>query len=118
MIQTVPPLRHVTNVFAANRTSLPESELERFKKQAGCLGFSREPDYQYDAHKGAFHQYRPVSVATPPTASRLFSVRSVLPRGGRSSRCVVSAGGMPSRRGRSPVAEGRGLRRSVQPEAE
>lgn len=42
--------------FPANETSLPESDLENFKKQASCFGFTRDPDFQYDPKKGAFHQ--------------------------------------------------------------
>ncbi|XP_075867602.1 uncharacterized protein LOC142877108 [Nelusetta ayraudi] len=34
----------------SNKTAL-EPELEKFKKQAGCLGFTGEPDYQHDQTK-------------------------------------------------------------------
>ncbi|XP_059205486.1 uncharacterized protein LOC131984614 [Centropristis striata] len=32
----------------ARESSLQDSDLERFKQQASCLGFSGEPDYHYD----------------------------------------------------------------------
>ncbi|KAF1382103.1 hypothetical protein PFLUV_G00160970 [Perca fluviatilis] len=33
--------------------TLKDSDLERFKQQASCLGFSGEPDFLYDPKKGA-----------------------------------------------------------------
>ncbi|XP_028457982.1 uncharacterized protein LOC114571296 [Perca flavescens] len=33
-------------------TTLKDSELEHFKQQASCLGFSREPDFIYDPKNG------------------------------------------------------------------
>lgn len=66
----------MTNANPANQTSLPESDLQRFKKQASCLGFAREPDYQYDPGKGAVHRDRAVSMTTlgrPPHTSVLFA---------------------------------------------
>lgn len=42
--------------FPANQTSLPESDLENFKNQATCFGFTRDPDFQHDPKKGSFHQ--------------------------------------------------------------
>ncbi|KAF1382104.1 hypothetical protein PFLUV_G00160980 [Perca fluviatilis] len=32
--------------------TLKDSDLERFKQQASCLGFSGEPDFLYDPKKG------------------------------------------------------------------
>lgn len=46
----------VDSLFPAAATSnktVLELELENFKKQAGCLGFTGEPDYQHDQTKGA-----------------------------------------------------------------
>lgn len=41
----------VLPISAANK-EVVEEDLEKFKRQAGCLGFTREPDYQYDQTKG------------------------------------------------------------------
>ncbi|KAM6904210.1 uncharacterized protein PEZ65_018896 [Lycodopsis pacificus] len=35
-----------------NGTSLEDSHLEHFKRQASCLGFSKEPDFIYDPKNG------------------------------------------------------------------
>lgn len=63
-------------MFPANQTSLPESDLEHFKKQASCLGFSSALDYQHDPEKGASPQHRPVPMTTAarrPHACFLFA---------------------------------------------
>uniref|UniRef100_A0A8C2XCK4 Uncharacterized protein n=1 Tax=Cyclopterus lumpus TaxID=8103 RepID=A0A8C2XCK4_CYCLU len=43
----------------ARGTTLKDSELEHFRKQASCLGFNREPDFIYDPKNGA-SPFRPV----------------------------------------------------------
>ncbi|XP_038580320.1 uncharacterized protein LOC119906929 isoform X1 [Micropterus salmoides] len=35
-----------------SESTLKDSDLERFKQQASCLGFSGEPDYHYDPKNG------------------------------------------------------------------
>lgn len=40
-------------LLSANVTMLKASDLEHFKQQASCFGFSGEPNYQYDHNKGA-----------------------------------------------------------------
>lgn len=37
----------------ARETSVKDSDLEHFKQQASCLGFSGEPDFRYDPKKGS-----------------------------------------------------------------
>nr|BAR88510.1 tribytltin binding protein type 1 [Takifugu poecilonotus] len=44
-------VRALSFYLLANETSLPESDLENFKNQASCFGFTRDPDYQYDPKK-------------------------------------------------------------------
>ncbi|XP_074469161.1 uncharacterized protein LOC141754159 [Sebastes fasciatus] len=36
----------------ARESTLKDSDMEHFKKQASCLGFSREPDFLYDPKNG------------------------------------------------------------------
>ncbi|KAM9340412.1 uncharacterized protein ABDE67_016153 [Symphorus nematophorus] len=36
----------------AKGTTVKDSDLEHFKKQASCLGFSGEPDFHYDPEQG------------------------------------------------------------------
>lgn len=40
-------------LFPGSESTLKDSDLERFKQQASCLGFSGEPDYHYDPKNGA-----------------------------------------------------------------
>lgn len=40
-------------LLSANETTVKDSDLEHFKRQASCFGFSTEPNYQYDHDKGA-----------------------------------------------------------------
>ncbi|KAK2830939.1 hypothetical protein Q5P01_018870 [Channa striata] len=44
-------IRAYTVYLLARETTLKDSDLEHFKQQASCLGFSREPDYHYDPKK-------------------------------------------------------------------
>ena len=39
--------------FPAKERTLKDSDLEKFKQQASCLGFSGEPDFEFDPKKGA-----------------------------------------------------------------
>ncbi|XP_070778314.1 saxitoxin and tetrodotoxin-binding protein 1-like [Enoplosus armatus] len=41
-----------TLYLMGSNSTLTDSDLERFKQQASCLGFSREPDFHYDPKKG------------------------------------------------------------------
>ncbi len=38
---------------AARESTVKDSDLEHFKQQASCLGFSGEPEFHYDTKKGA-----------------------------------------------------------------
>ncbi|XP_045914859.1 uncharacterized protein LOC123976598 [Micropterus dolomieu] len=49
------PEEEVTNravYLLGSESILKDSDLERFKQQASCLGFSGEPDYHYDPKNG------------------------------------------------------------------
>lgn len=48
-------------LLSAKETMLKDTDLDRFKQQASCLGFSGEPNYQYDQNKGASLISRSVS---------------------------------------------------------
>ncbi|XP_060948370.1 uncharacterized protein LOC133025662 [Limanda limanda] len=52
---TVPGVEGTTahTVYLMGReTTVKDSDLERFKQQASCLGFSREPDFHHDLKNG------------------------------------------------------------------
>ncbi|XP_042362152.1 uncharacterized protein LOC121957580 [Plectropomus leopardus] len=38
--------------LSGRESTLKDSDLEHFRKQASCLGFSREPDFHYDPNNG------------------------------------------------------------------
>lgn len=40
-------------LFPGKESTLKDSDLEHFTRQASCLGFSREPDFRHDPKKGA-----------------------------------------------------------------
>uniref|UniRef100_A0A8C2YZ34 Uncharacterized protein n=1 Tax=Cyclopterus lumpus TaxID=8103 RepID=A0A8C2YZ34_CYCLU len=50
---------HIMSGLHLFGTTLKDSELEHFRKQASCLGFNREPDFIYDPKNGA-SPFRPV----------------------------------------------------------
>ena len=39
-------------LFPARESTMKDSDLEHFKKQASCLGFTGEPDFHYDPKTG------------------------------------------------------------------
>ena len=40
-------------IFPAKERTLKDSDLEKFKQQASCLGFSGEPNFDFDSKTGA-----------------------------------------------------------------
>ncbi|KAG8004804.1 hypothetical protein GBF38_010601 [Nibea albiflora] len=47
---------HATFLLA-RETTVKDSDLEQFKQQASCLGFTGEPDFKYDPKNGAHGDY-------------------------------------------------------------
>uniref|UniRef100_A0A665U2P1 Uncharacterized LOC115051367 n=1 Tax=Echeneis naucrates TaxID=173247 RepID=A0A665U2P1_ECHNA len=60
---------HVQAVYLmAKESTLKDSDLEHFKKQASCLGFDREPDYVHDTKNGGWSSELPLKYSYQDSA--------------------------------------------------